>query len=282
MYWYLVPIAVVLILVGGYLSLISSRPPKESQTAPFLPFLYAHRGLHTADRSVPENSMAAFAQAVEHGYGIELDVRLSGDGKVVVSHDDSLERMCGSPKMISDLSYEDLSVFCLGESEERIPLFLDVLKVVKGSVPLIVELKSSPRRRELCEKVLSILRGYDGPYCIESFDPRIVRWFSKHAKKVLRGQLADRTGSPSLSRLQKFFYRNLLMNIYAKPHFIAYRHDEVRLCRNFFICKKWFHLLTVAWTIRCEEELSQARDVFDLIIFENFIPGTKNELEAVK
>jgi glycerophosphoryl diester phosphodiesterase len=149
---------------------------------------FAHRGLHTGDGRVPENSLKAFRGAAAEGLGAELDVNLDADGNVVVFHDDSLSRMTGADKYINDTSAEELSKLSLLGSDEKIPLFSEVLDVC-GKIPLIVELKSTPRYNELCEKTLELLSGYRGAYVIESFDPRIVAWFRLRARPRRRACL---------------------------------------------------------------------------------------------
>ena len=271
--WLIVPLAVLLLAFCIYLSMIASRPAKDWQLAPFLSFDYAHRGLYKKDQTVPENSLVAFARAVEHGYGAELDVQLTADGQVVVFHDDNLNRMCGLDKPVSALTYQELKKLTLANSEERIPLFTEFLAVIDGEVPLIIELKAGGRNAELCRKTWEILQEYEGAYCIESFDPRIVRWFRKNAKKVVRGQLSDQyKNAPTVPPILRFLLKNLLGNFLAKPHFIAYRHNEAAECLNFRLCKNWFHLLTVAWTVREGDDLDAVRKEFDLIIFEHFLP----------
>ena len=123
------------------------------QRAPFQGVNFAHRGLHTRDRAVPENSLEAFRLAARAGYGIELDVRLTRDGQVVVFHDNDLKRLCGVDKRVDELDWAELQKLKLCGSEEGIPLFSDALDVIRGRGPLIVELKNGPRNRELCEKI---------------------------------------------------------------------------------------------------------------------------------
>ena len=103
-------------------------------------WLYAHRGLHDGNRQVPENSMEAFRLAVENGYGMELDVQLTKDGSMVVHHDGSLKRVCGVDKNIRDLTYEELCRISLPDGS-RVPLFQEVLDMVDGRAPIIVEVK---------------------------------------------------------------------------------------------------------------------------------------------
>ena len=273
LFWLLVSLTVVLLLIGIYLFMIASRPAKDWKLVPFLSFQYAHRGLYTKDQTIPENSLAAFEQAVKNGYGAELDVQLSGDGQVVVFHDGNLERMCGLNQNLSSLTYPELKKFSLGQSQEKIPLFSDVLRLVDGRSPLIVELKAGKNYVELCRKTWDILKKYQGAYCIESFDPRIVRWFKKNAHRVIRGQLSDSyKNAPSVPPFLRFLLRGLFGNFLAKPHFIAYRHQDAKHSFNFKLCKNCFHLLTVAWTVREDDNLNEILKDFDLIIFEHFLP----------
>ena len=198
---------------------------------------YAHRGLHSRDKSIPENSLSAFRQAAQEGYGIELDVQLSKDGKVVVFHDDTLDRICGVRSRVDNLTWDELRSLRLCGTEERIPLFSDVLRSIGGAEALIVELKNGPRNRELCKKTSALLNGYRGNVCIESFNPLIVAWFRLHAPYLVRGQLATslsdytRDGLPAAAA---FVLHNTLLNFLSRPQFIAYRIGKrplpVRLC----------------------------------------------------
>ena len=158
---------------------------------------FAHRGLFD-NRSRCENSLSAFRAAVEHGYGIELDLQMTADGRIVVFHDEDLMRMCASPLKIEQASYAQLAQYNLGQTHEKIPLFSQVLREVDGRVPLIVEIKSTEQVETVCLKVYDLLRRYPGDYCIESMNPLIVSWFYKNAPQIMRGQLATRFESDIL------------------------------------------------------------------------------------
>ena len=234
---------------------------------------YAHRGLHTADKTVPENSLAAFRRAAERGYGVELDVQLSKDGQVMVFHDDNLLRMTGKEGKIWDFDYEELSKLRLLDTEEKIPLFTEVLEVLKeGAGPLIVEVKTGPRNDELCEKTYEIMGYYPGVWCMESFNPFIVDWFRKNAPEVVRGQLI--TNKESYEG-----YPGFLQNFLAKagfsfrnhPHFIAFNIDaelpeKVRKMHDRGV-------LFFGWTPRKPGYEGWA----DGLIFELYEPPLKNE-----
>ena len=236
--------------------------------APYLGRNFAHRGLHTPDKRVPENSLAAFALAAEAGYGMELDVQLSRDGQVVVFHDDDLRRVCGRDARVDELELAELQTLSLCGTEERIPLFSQVLKLVDGRTPLIVELKSGRHNRELCRKTLALLRSYPGDACIESFDPRIVAWFRFHAPELLRGQLAQ---PPALYKGQplpaRFFLGNTLLNFLSRPQFIAYKLGPRPLAVRF---AELLGAMRVGWTSH-DRENERGRDA---VIFEFYRPDT--------
>jgi len=210
---------------AGLLTYLTA-PGRASDTkkAPFKGRTYAHRGLHTQDKTVPENSLAAFRRAVDAGYGIELDLQLTRDGKVVVFHDDTLERLFGANRPVNSLTFEELRTLRLSGTDELIPSIGEVLDLVDGRVPLLIELKPAGKKNaELCERACEFLDVYDGPYMVESFDPRIVAWFRFNRPDILRGQLA---GPPSSYRNVPFWapyvFGLCLANFLGRPQFIAY------------------------------------------------------------
>ena len=230
---------------------------------------YAHRGLHSPERGVPENSLAAFRAAAEKGCGVELDVQLSLDGQVVVFHDDTLDRVCGVQGRVTDRTAGDLQRMRLMGTGETIPLFTSVLDVLsRGSGPLIVELKTCARRGELCRKTLAILSRYPGAFCVESFDPRIVRWFRKNAPEVFRGQLAQPAEDypRALPRPAARLLGECRLTPYNRPHFIAYKIGE-RPERVLRLRRKG--VLLFAWT-----SLDAGKDALenDAVIFERCVP----------
>lgn len=228
----------------------------------------AHRGLHKADKTVPENSLAAFRAAVEAGYGVELDVHLTSDGHIVVFHDDDTKRMCGTEAKVEEMTLAQLREMKLLATDEGIPTLDEVLAVIDGKVPIILEIKRGGNNDELCLRVYETLVAYEGEVCIESFDPFIVRWWYKNAPEVLRGQLACTADSfgENTSPLNAFLLSNVLTNFLCRPHFIAYGICEekpllVRLSEKMGAMK-------VAWTSHgyASEETS------DTVIFEYYRP----------
>ena len=223
--------------------------------------IIAHRGLHGRQDTAPENSMEAFRRAVDAGYGIELDVQFSRDRQIVVFHDDTLLRVCGVCGRVNDYTLEELQRFRLHTSEQRIPLFAEVLSLVDGRVPLVVELKAPGNRYdpELCEQVSALLDHYAGEFCVESFHPRYVYWFRKNRPLYRRGQLCTDfflTNARGF-RWQFFLIESMVLNLLTRPDFIAF---DIRF-RHHPAFRFWKHFCTpVGWTLRPDSKHMDALD----------------------
>ena len=153
-------------------------------------YAYAHRGLH--DTKAAENSLTAFTEAKRAGYGVELDVHLLADGNLAVIHDSSLQRTTGYEGYVEDLTAGELKNYFLEGTADTIPKFRDVLDLFAGSAPIIVELKSVRNNyAKLCKAACDMMDSYSGPYCMESFDPRCIRWLRKNRPEIIRGQLTE-------------------------------------------------------------------------------------------
>ena len=139
--------------------------------------LIAHRGLH--DKDTPENSMGAFKKALEKDIAIEFDVHLLKDNKIVVFHDDNLKRMTGIDKKINELSYDEIKDIKLANSDEKIPLLEDVLKLVNGKVLLDIELKCDHEKYKLEDALIEVLKDYTGKIVLKSFDYKTVKYLKK-------------------------------------------------------------------------------------------------------
>lgn len=261
------------IIVILYLLAIMPKLKLNPQQKKLEGWLYAHRGLHDNQSEAPENSLKAFAKAVEQGYGIELDVQLTKDLIPIILHDYTLKRACGVDKKAAELTYEELKEYRLFQSQEKIPTLSEALELVNGRVPLIIELKIPWSPNTLCEEVTKLLKDYNGVYCIESFNPLGLMWFKKHCPQVVRGQLATDFVKEKIegSKVQYFILKHLLMNFLAKPDFIAYHH-VYKKDLSFTICRKLFRARTVAWTIQNQEDLENSRKYYTLFIFDSFIP----------
>ena len=269
---YAVPVVgAAAVAVGVTAYLIAPEKASEEKKKPFMGANIAHRGLHRADGSIPENSLKAFVAAVENGYGVEFDVHITRDDHLVVFHDDTLLRMCGVEENIEDLTYAELQKYNLGKTYEKIPLLSEVLMTVSGRTPIILELKRGKRNKELCEHTYAMVQAYHGDLCVESFDPMIVRWWRKNAPEVLRGQLSCTAEhfDGQLPVLQSFALSHLLTNFLARPNFIAYgvygkKPLTVRL-------SEMMGAMKVAWTSHNWE----TEDTNDTVIFEFYRPRLK-------
>ena len=267
---WIIPVA-LLVLFGLYLLMISPCNKRRHRMQPFLRHYIAHRGMHGA--GIPENSMAAFAAAVKADYAIELDVQLTADGKLVVFHDKTLRRMCGVKGALYKTKSDALARLALQGTDQQIPMLLDVLRLVRGRVPLVIEVKTWGKYREIAARLQRLLKGYPGAYCIQSFDPRILSWFRRHSPQTLRGQLStdyykSGTEAPFATR---FFLTNLMCNFLSRPDFISYDHNYENQF-SFRLCRRLFRPYCAAWTIRSVAQLQAARENFDLFIFEGFAP----------
>lgn len=270
-------IDLILLLVALYLLLIAPSLDAPDSAADLMGWLYAHRGLHDMRRGVPENSMKAFKHAVDAGYGIELDVHPTLDGQLVVFHDADLKRVCGVPVRVADVTYEQLTAFPLPDGSV-IPLLADVLALVDGRVPLIVEIKHYGNATHNASLAVKALRHYRGPYCMESFHPLAVRHVRKNAPGVVCGQLAD--GNPwkpgEMKRVTHFAMKHLLMNAVSRPHFVAYSYPADQ-CPGMWLMKRFFRPVLCAWTIRDQATLDDALEAYQMPIFEGFLPQPLDE-----
>ena len=263
-------VIILLILIGLYLFLIapSNEKPDDSRLRGWL---YAHRGLHDGNVKVPENSMKAFRLAVEKGYGMELDVQLTKDGKLVVHHDGSLKRVCGVDKLIREMDFADLPLLPDGS---RIPLLREVLSMVDGRAPIIVEVKHYGGAAKVAKAAHEILKGYKGAYCVESFDPTAVHWFRKNAPHIVRGQLASggKWDRAALNLPSYIALKYLLINVLSRPHFVAYSVPTDHVV-SMLLMKKVFKPLLACWTVRDQQVLDYAvKEGYQYPIFELFEP----------
>ena len=238
-------------------------PSTRRRAKGFSGLYIAHRGFHS--KNIPENTLSAFSEAINKGYGIELDVRLSLDNIPVVCHDPDLNRVFGVKSNVNEMSENELALI-------GVPSLDSVLKLVAGKVPLVIELKGNKSDITLCENTAGLLDKYEGIYCVESFNPLHLSWFRKNRPNVIRGQLSthfnksSKAGSPLIN----FLLRHLLLNFISRPDFIAYEHTygssfSLRLCS--LLGAEMF-----CWTPRSLEETNKAKKYFSTYIFENFEP----------
>lgn len=233
---------------------------------------YAHRGLH--GKGIPENSMAAFRAALDKGYGIEFDLHLLKDGNLAVIHDSLLKRTTGKEGRVEDLTVEELKNYRLEGTEETIPTFRELLELYAGKAPLIVELKPvDGNHAALCEAACAMLEDYKGVYCMESFDPRCVRWLKENRPEIIRGQLSENflKSDPKMSLGLRLVLTHQMMNFLSVPDFVAYKFAD-RKSTSPYVCRKFWKAQGVSWTLKTKEEYDTAVKEGWLPIFEGFEP----------
>ena len=230
----------------------------------------AHRGLHTKD--IPENSLSAFENALKNNYAIELDVQFTKDKEVVVFHDENLKRMTNDTRNIEDVNYDELKNLRLDNTNEIIPTLEEVLELVDSKVAILIEIKDCKDYIELSEKTYEILKGYEGNYAIQSFNPFILEWYKNNASEVIRGQLSGTftEGSESLNSFEKFVLKNMLLNFKSKPNYIGYELDGIPKSKLESLRKKGVPI--IVWTVKNKEDMEKAYKYSDNITFENFLP----------
>lgn len=227
----------------------------------------AHRGLHSLDDGIPENSMKAYAAAIEKGYPVEMDIQLTKDNALVCFHDDDLKRMTGVDSLVWDKTLEEVESLSLAETDEKIPLFDDFLKFVNGRTPIVIELKSQRTKGVIVDEVIKRLDNYKGDFVVQSFDPFIMREFRKKRPQFIRGQLVDKGRHKNLPWIADKLLGMAFFNFTVKPDFInmnvKYLPVKGRMIKNRRL---------VCWTVRSEEDRKKAEKYADNCIFEAIRP----------
>ena len=261
----------LLLFVCIYLFLIRTRRAGKAISS-YRGVNFAHRGLHGEGRA--ENSLSAFIAARDAGFGIELDVRLSADGEMVVFHDDTLTRVTGIDKRVDELTLAELRELRLLGGDDTVPTLREVLEVIDGRVPLLIEIKEDAGKSAVTRTLVRELEGYVGPYIVESFNPLALKLFRKLRPEVPIGILAQHFCRRDEYRGKPLYFilQNMLLNFLYVPDFVAYDHTDSGML-SLKLARSLFGTVTVAWTVRSEEEGRVAKThKFDSIIFENYLP----------
>lgn len=232
---------------------------------------FAHRGLHGL--GVPENSRAAARAAVEQGFGIELDTILTQDREAMVFHDDLLDRLTHATGPAEALTAAQLAALPLRDGEENIPSLRDILDVVQGRVPLLIEVKaprdSATPVAHRCQPVRRALEGYTGPFAVMSFHPDVGHWFRLHAPDIIRGLvITEQKEKNWWQRLQGRIFRRFAIR-HARPDFLALNIRDLPSGTSKRMRAKGMPILT--WTVKTPADEHIAIDHADEMIFER--PG---------
>jgi len=236
----------------------------------------AHRGLHDRARGIIENMPAAVEAAISGRFAIEVDIQLTGDGEAMVHHDDALGRLTDGGGALLRKTATELKAVSFKDTPERMMSLPDLLTLVRGRVPLVIEVKSHfDGDRRLVRRMAQVLEGYSGPVVGMSFDPDQVLALREVSAKLLRGIVAERSYDDEywskLNAQQRASMLHLRHAFRTEPHFVAFRVDHLPapapwIARNIFGCP------LLAWTVRNEAQRARASRHADQMIFEGFRP----------
>jgi glycerophosphoryl diester phosphodiesterase len=224
----------------------------------------AHRGFHDLNQNRWENTLSAFEAAVERGYPIECDVRLTSDGVPVIFHDDGLWRLTKTDGYVWQRTAKEMAALRVGGTDDHPPTLKEMLDRVHGRVPLVVELKGIPGRDEgLVERVCALLHDYGGKVAIMSFDHWLIRQFPAHAREIPTGLTAHGDKDHEIEAHFSMLAHGISFVSYSVTHLPNRFASFVR---------KRLNMPVISWTIREKEELDRSSPHADQITFEGFEP----------
>jgi len=238
----------------------------------------AHRGLHDRARGIVENMPGAAQAAIDGNFGIECDIQLTADGEAMVHHDDALGRLTEGAGALLKMSTAELKAAKFRETSERMMSLGDLCALVRGRVPLVIEVKSHfDGDRKLVKRMAEVLAAYSGPAAGMSFDPDQVLALREAMPELPRGIIAQRSYDDEYwKKLTEKQRRGMLQLRHAfrtRPHFVAYWVDQLPAPAP-WIARNLFGLPLLTWTVRAAEQRERAGRYADQMIFEGFVPGT--------
>ncbi|MEZ5900471.1 MAG: glycerophosphodiester phosphodiesterase family protein [Hyphomicrobiaceae bacterium] len=238
----------------------------------------AHRGLHNAKKGIVENTLPAFEAAIAKGYGIECDLRPAAGGLPIVFHDETLDRLVRGKGAVSKLEARDLKTLSYKGCDTHILTYSDLLDLVGGKVPLLVEIKSEwdPPDRSFMSRVAKLSQSYKGPLALMSFDPDVMTLVRELAPKMPRGIVSGSYAGhgwwqKKLSKSRANDLRDLLLSAPADPQFYAYQIGALPTPVTRFV-REVCGLALFTWTVRTAKDRSKAARWADAPIFEGFEP----------
>ena len=231
----------------------------------------AHRGFHDMNHAIWENTLAAFSRAADAGFAIECDVHIVADGNIVVFHDDTLDRLCGISGDVRDRTSAELGLLTIGGTAERIPTLKQMLKLVDGRVPLVIELKGRQGEDDgFAETVLDDLEGYKGHVALMSFDPWVLKDLKVAGSPYPLGLTAEG------DQPERFFAHVEAMQLGLD--FISYHYGH--LPNPFITAQRKLGIPVITWTVRDEAARRHTFEQADQMTFEGFDPRESPALVA--
>lgn len=224
----------------------------------------AHRGYHDLNKVVFENTLSAFSRAIEAGFAIECDIQLSADSVPMVFHDDTLERLCAIKGDVREKMASELALLSVGGTADRIPKLKQLLDLVKGKVPLVIELKgrSAEEDEGFVETVLEVLEGYEGQVALMSFDHHLL----KDLKRLKAPYPVGLTAMGDTA--EEFFKHDEAMQLGLD--FISYYWAH--LPNSFITAQRQSDIPVITWTVRDEKARAHTYTHADQMTFEGFDP----------
>ncbi len=212
--------------------------------------LIAHRGIYDNKR-IYENTISAIQRAIKHQYIIEFDVRLLSDGTCVVFHDQNMERLLHVEGNIERITYDELCYI----AKYQVPTLEEVLDLVAGSVPVLIDLKTITSKRLLEKKVAIILDEYKGDFAVQSFHIRTLKWFYKNRPNYITGYLINR--------------KNLTKNYFFKKY--DFVNINIKLLSDRRVKKLKEDKMVIGYTINTKEEYALKQNIYDNLVCNNIL-----------
>lgn len=245
----------------------------------FLRIPLAHRGLHDIAHGIPENSRAAVRAAIDKGYGIEVDVQPSSCGEPMVFHDYALGRLTGETGPVAARTREELGAIGLVGGKEGIPTLREILEIVDGRVPILIEMKDQDgglgeNVGDLPRRVAEALEGYEGPVAVMSFNPHMIAEFARHAPGIPRGlvtmDFTRQEAWPLVPSARREELTDLPDLDALGIDFVSHGREDLSQSELERVRARGLPILT--WTVHSPEEEAEARKVADNITFEGYLP----------
>jgi glycerophosphoryl diester phosphodiesterase len=223
----------------------------------------AHRGYHDLNNTVWENTLSAFSRAVEAGFAIECDLHYASDGVPIIFHDEDLERLCNLKGDVRERTSGELGLIAIGGTKDKVPTLKQLLNLVQGKVPLVLELKGREADDEgFAESVLEVLEGYEGKVALMSFD----HWLLKDLKELGAPYPVGLTANGNTAEEYATHEKAMELGL----DFISYYYAD--LPNSFISRQRDKGIPVITWTVRDEDARKRTFDNADQMTFEGFDP----------
>ncbi|MDE0588401.1 glycerophosphodiester phosphodiesterase family protein [Halocynthiibacter sp. C4] len=257
-----------------------NSPTVPQLSVDFLKRPIAHRGLHDKRAGIPENSLAAFQAAIDRGYGIELDLQVTGDERAVVFHDYRLGRLTPERGRVRDLSLERLASISLkGNEAQKIPSLKQVFDQVNGRVPILIEIKDQDGKMgknigAIERDIATDIAAYSGHVAVMSFNPHSILAMKELAPNVPRGLTTYAWNDSDADGISAADLRSLYeIEMFEKAGCSFISHSVKDLDNPHVSALKKRGVPVLCWTVKSAKSDIRARRVADNVTFEGYLPA---------